>query len=92
MTRPRIIQYGVDQDTGLVVSRVGSEVAWPILDYEGMTAANGYATRYNLERFLVRYIAGSALAAIRWTRKVPVAVKNRHREFWGMKPLSEVPA
>ncbi len=84
------IQYGVDQDTGLIVSRVGDEVAWPILDYDGMTAADGFATRYNLERLPLFDMVGRTWDAIRWTRKVPVAIKNRHREFWGMRPLPEV--
>jgi hypothetical protein len=26
-------------------------------------------------------------ARLRWSRKVPLAVKNLHREFWGIKPL-----
>ncbi len=84
------IQYGVDQDTGLIVSRVGDEVGWPILDYEGMTAANSFTMSHHLERVPLLTLAGRVWDAIKWTRKVPVAIKNRHREFWGMRPLPEV--
>ena len=83
----RSISYGIAQDGAALVSRVGSEIAWPILDYEGMTPANNFAMHYNLERFSVFSLAGPDYANIRWTRKIPIDLKNKHRAFWGMKPL-----
>ena len=87
----RTIQYGVDSDTGLVVSRVGSEVAWPVLNYDAMIPDNNFAAHYHLERFALLAVASGIRAAIRWTRNVPISIKNRHREFWGMRLLPEGP-
>lgn len=81
----RIITYAIEQTTGLVYSQVGNEIAIPVLDYKGMTPENNFQTTYNLEK-------DTALAAhigtiFIWTRKIPNALKNIHRQFWGMKPL-----
>jgi hypothetical protein len=86
-----IIQYGVDDD-GLVCSRVGREVAVPVLDFAAIgQGGDGYApgdfrgpTRYELTKVPLR----EAYPYYRWTRKIPVAVKNLHREFWGFRRLA----
>ena len=49
----RTIQYAVDLETGLVLSRVGSELAVPMLDYAGMKPENNFALEYNLEKMEV---------------------------------------
>lgn len=85
----RTIQYAIDTSTGLVVSRVGSELAWPVLDYEGMKPENNFATSYDLERVSIFSVA-SYWPYLFWTRKVSVPIKNAHRKFWGMKSLAEV--
>lgn len=82
----RTIQYAVDIETGLVISRVGNELAWPILDYEGMTSENGYKMNYYLEKVSVFSVAG-CMDMLKWTRKIPVALKNKHRKFWGFPEL-----
>jgi hypothetical protein len=82
--RNRTIQYAVDLDTGLVWSRVGSEVAVPILDYEGMKPDNDWEMNYNLEKQDLSALYGATLL---WTKKISVIIKNYHREFWGFKPL-----
>jgi hypothetical protein len=84
MARNRTIQYGIDQDTGLVCSHVLGEFAFPVLDFEGMKPENGFKAVYNLER--LKHIQG---ARIVWTKKIPVDIKNRHRKYWNMKPLKE---
>lgn len=75
----------IDPD-GYVFSRVGSEVAIPVLDFERMKPENGYATNYNLEKFDVIKVARE-INQCKGTRKIPVEIKNEHRKFWGMKPL-----
>ncbi len=85
MSRFRTIQYAIDQDTSQVVSRVGLEYAWPILDYEGMTPENGYDMKYNLEK--LDCLQWVHLGCLVWTRKIPNKIKNIHRKFWNMKPL-----
>jgi len=82
----RIITYMIEPDMGLVYSRVGSEVAIPVLDFAGMTSENGYETNYPLEKFNVFSVARH-LGYVIHTRKIPIEVKNEHRKFWGMKPL-----
>lgn len=83
----RIITYAVEKESGIVYSRVGSEVAGPVLDYEGMLPSNNFAADYNLESFSVCML--QPWNGYRWTKKVPVELKNRHRAFWGMPPLKE---
>lgn len=87
----KIITYGVEHDTGLVYSRVGSECAGPVLDFEAIgQGGDGYEpgdfrgpTRYTLEKMPVYEV----YRYCRWTKKIPVEIKNIHREFWGFKPL-----
>lgn len=79
----KTIKYMIDED-GEIYSRVGSEVAIPVLDWEGMKPENAYKIRYNLEKFSVYELRGFTLTH---TRKIPLKIKNRHRKFWGMKPL-----
>ena len=86
MNRYRTITYMIEPSTGAVFSRVGSEVAIPVLDFEGMKPENNYETIYNLEKFDAISVARD-LANVIHTRKIPVEIKNDHRKFWGMKPL-----
>ena len=81
----RTITYAVDKVSGMIFSRVGQEVAIPILDFEGMTPENHFQTTYNLEKFSI-YIAYQGTDLV-WTKKISNAAKNVHREFWNMKPL-----
>jgi GMP synthase-like glutamine amidotransferase len=81
------IRYGIDRETGLVWSRVRSQVALPVLQYDKMVPDDNFKTKYELEKFDVIQLVGSAYNAVKWTRKIPAQIKNLHREFWGMKPL-----
>jgi hypothetical protein len=89
----KIIQYGIERDTGLVYSQVGSECAGPVLDFAAIgQGGDGYEpgdfngpTRYTLEKMPLRDV----YPYCRWTKKIPVKIKNRHREFWGFKPLKD---
>jgi hypothetical protein len=81
----KTIQYAIDKDTGLIISRVGSEVAIPVLDFEHMKPENHFETVYNIEKFGIFDTIGMRLT---WTRKIPTNYKNLHRKFWDMKPLT----
>lgn len=83
------ITYAIDVDTNLVISRVDDEVAWPILDYEGMLPENNYAMNYNLEKISVSSLSARNWNGLKWTKKIPVDVKNLHRRFWGFKELKK---
>ena len=80
------ITYAIDLDTGLVISRVGSELAWPILDYEGMGILNNFKMSCYLE-IVPLPILSHCWQNLKWTRKIPVEIKNFHRRFWGFKEL-----
>lgn len=81
----RIITYAIEKETGIVVSRVGSEFAYPQLDFEGMTPANNFTATYALEKSDIYQL--QPWSGYKWTKKIPVELKNRHREFWGFAPL-----
>ena len=79
----RIITYAFHKDDGLVVSRVGSEIAVPVLDFEKIGEGGDFTglTEYHLEKFPVISI-GRGWPRYQWTRKIPIELKNRHRAFW----------
>jgi hypothetical protein len=85
----RIITYAIHKDEGVVISRVGSEVAWPVLDYERIGESGDFSRPlvYHLEKMPVLSIPGTEWQRLRWTKKVPVKLKNRHRLFWGFAEL-----
>jgi hypothetical protein len=83
--RQRRIQYGIDRD-GAVYSRVGDEVAFPVLDFAGMKPENGYRMTHNLEKDFIFTLATSGVV-ITWTRKIGKEIKNIHRAFWGFKKI-----
>ena len=85
--RNRTIQYAVDTE-GHVASRVDSEIAFPVLEYDKMTPENNYKMTYKLEKEGVLHICRTDwFKGLKWTRKIPVQIKNYHREFWGFCPL-----
>jgi len=81
----RRIMYGIDRD-GVVYSRVGSEMAFPVLDFLGMRPENGYRMVYNLEKDSIFSVMCSGVV-ITWTRKIGKEIKNIHRAFWGFKKI-----
>lgn len=83
----KIIQYAVDAESGMVISRIGSEIAVSVLQYDKMLPENNFQTQYELEKMDVIAIA-PCWNHYKWTRKIPIDLKNLHRQFWGMKPLN----
>ncbi len=90
----RRLMYGEDEDSGCVVSRLGSEYAWPVLDFEGIgQGGEGYEPgdfrgpmRYQLERISI-FGVGSCRPTPLAPAKVPRELRNRHRTFWGLEAL-----
>ena len=80
------ITYAVDLDTGLTYSRRGSSVAVPVLQYDATGPENNFATVYALEQAAV-YDLTPCWRSLHWTKRLPIAVKNVHRAFWGMALL-----
>ena len=83
----KTIQYAIDNETGLVWSRVGSEIAYPVLAYDQMTPENNFTAPLILEKDDVIHFSGRVWTGLKWTRKIPKAIKNEHRKFWGVKLL-----
>ena len=87
------ITFAIHTD-GFVVSRVNSELAWPILDYAAIgQGGDGFKKgdfngpiKYNLEKISV-FSGSDEWSQLRWTKKIPIEIKNIHRKFWGMKEL-----
>lgn len=84
----RIITFAFNKDDGLVVSRVGSEIAVPVLDFEKIGEGGDFTQpfEYHLEKMPITAI-GRDWPRYKWTKKIPVELKNRHRAFWGFTPL-----
>ena len=79
------IKYMIDEN-GAVYSQVGSEIAFPVLRYEEMNPGNNFSMQYDLCKDSIFSFIHSIFIH---TRKVPKAVKNIHRKFWGMKPVTK---
>ena len=84
---PRTIQYGVTPEC-TVISKVGSEVAWPIVKWDDMGPHNNFEVKYQLEKMALTSVV-EQVKSVFWVRKLPVELKNFHRRFWGFKPLKE---
>lgn len=80
----KIITYAIENETGLVWSRMSSEVAIPTVDFESGHPDNNFEMDIKLEKDSV---FACTHADLTWTKKIPKEVKNIHRAFWGMKPL-----
>jgi len=95
MYNRRFITYAVNKDDDIVWSRVGSEIACPVLDFEAIgKGGDGFKKgnfngpiRYELQKFPVHSLAGRDWNRLKWTKKIPKRLKNKHRKFWGFKPL-----
>jgi len=83
----RNITFAIDTETRLVISRVGDELAWPILDYDNMRPENNYTMNYYLEKITVFSVVGRSYNNLKWTKKIPTNIKNLHRRFWGMEDV-----
>lgn len=91
MSRPKTITYAIDQDTGLVISKLSGlpdkelDYAVPVLQYAEIGANGSFSDApCQLEKMSMFDIINMHLE---WTKKIPLEVKNLHRKFWGMTPL-----
>ena len=82
--RRKTIQYAIDIDTGLIVSRINDQLLIPILEYEMGNFKDPEI--FNLEFHPIHV---SIYMHLFWTKKIPLEDKNKHREKWGMKLLKK---
>jgi len=78
----KTITYAIDKDTGLVFSRVGSEMAIPVLDYDNMKPENNFQIKID-----VIEIPYSTYKNLKFTRCIPTKIKNMHRVLFRFPPL-----
>lgn len=92
MSNLNTITYAIHREEGYVVSRVGREMLWPILEYEKI-GQDGDFTKPLEYRWEKIPLPGPSYdwQMLEWTKKIPVSIKNFHREKWGMKPLKVTP-
>lgn len=83
----KTIQYAYHKDDGTIISRVGHEVAWPVLDYGCMRPDNNFSATYHLEKMDNHALRAENWDKLVWTKKFSYEEKNRHRKFWGMAEL-----
>lgn len=87
----RQITYAWDTVACVWISRLGNELAWPVLQFDQL-GKNGDFTApavYALNKISVFHVH-QPWDSLRWTKHVPLTVKNEHRKFWGF-PLLPVP-
>ena len=97
MSRNRRLRYGIDSEGSIISELMGGyndreeadhRIAWPVLDFEHMKPENGFEIIYNLEK--MNPYDCLPYSDVTWTRKIPIEVKNIHREFWGLKSLDGI--
>lgn len=79
------ITYAIDRD-GIVYSRYKDKIAFPVLQYQNMSAANNFATSYKLESASI-FDLSCYWDNLKWTKKIPINIKNEHRKFWELPLL-----
>jgi len=84
----RTITYMIDAD-GAVYAQVGTRVAFNVLDFEHMRPENGFEMLFNIQDDLAFHVIPCTREPRRWTRKIPIQIKNAFRKHFGMKPLKE---
>ena len=84
------LHYAIHRRDDVMVSRLGNELAWPLLDYAAIGQNGDFRAplKFALKKVSVNSIgANNEWAMLVWTRYVPTSIKNEHRKFWGFKPL-----
>ena len=92
----KYLTFMIEKATGFVYSVMcasgySHEFACPVMDFEGIGKDGDYTKpiKYDLQKFPLNE------SGIRWwqdfihTKKIPIDLKNKHRIFWGMKPVKE---
>ena len=82
------ISYAVDLRNGLVHSRVNDEIAYPVLVFLSLPKDGSFNKPfdYHLDKCNVHHFVGE-WRYLKWTKRIPIEIKNQHRIFWGFKQL-----
>lgn len=84
------ITYGVGNDS--FYSRCGDRVALFELDYNNMKPENNFESSYKITDYNIFDLHSSEFDNIRWTKKIPLSIKNMFRKYFGMQELKMKPS
>ena len=79
------ITYGVGNDS--FYGRCGSRIAFFELDYGNMNPENNFESSYKITDCNIFDLHSSEFDNIRWTKKIPLSIKNKFRKYFGMPEL-----
>ena len=81
------ITYAVNKDG--FYARCGDRIAFFELDYKNMKLENNFLEKYIISDCSV-FEFGSQ--NVRWTKKIPLSIKNKFRKYFGMPELKMEPS
>jgi hypothetical protein len=81
------ITYGVDSET--FYARCGDRVAFFELDYKNMKAENSFEAKYVIGSCPVFQMD---ISSIRFTKKIPLSIKNQFRKHFKLPELKMKPS
>jgi hypothetical protein len=84
------ITYGVDSES--FFARVDDRIAFFELDYNNMKPENNFEANYKITDWNIFDYHSSEFNNIRWTKKIPVAIKNMFRKHFDMPELKMKPS
>lgn len=85
-----MIQYAIDQETGLTWSRIGHKIAVPVIDHK-----DPFYPRYSVYKLMImeehdlNYLRpnNTTRQTLRWGAELPPSIKKYHDKFWKSKLL-----
>jgi len=84
------ITYGVDGET--FYARCGDRIAFFELNYVDMKQENGFESTYKISEFNVLSVRAGTWDNIRWTKKIPLVIKNKFRKHFKLSELKMTPS
>jgi len=84
------ITYGVDGET--FYARCGDRIAFFELNYVDMKQENGFESTYKISEFNVLSVRAGTWDNIRWTKKIPLVIKNKFRKHFNLPELKMTPS
>lgn len=81
------ITYAVNKDG--IYARCGDRMAFFELDYKNMKPENNFKEKYTISDYSVFEFCEQNL---RWTKKIPLHIKNAFRKHFGMSELKMTPS
>ena len=81
------ITYGVDGET--FYARCGDRIAFFELDYQNMKPENNFESTYTIGSCPLFQID---ISSVRFTKKIPLAIKNEFRKYFKLPELKMTPS